>query len=148
MLDCLAGWSFGREYLSMYPEGKLFNHVHSCVSCSIMCIMFNRMCILCILCNPVQSCAIFFAKCFVYDIDGIEILRLNCLLVHVLGGLAGLSTLIWAILTKQINIGGGGNGGHVPVSFQKMFSFLSSILRRPIHSSCFKVLFKSDKSIW
>jgi hypothetical protein len=33
--------------------------------------------------------------------------------------LAGLSTLIWAILTKQINIGGGGNGGHVPVSFQK-----------------------------
>jgi hypothetical protein len=42
--------------------------------------------------------------------------------------LVGLSTLIWAILTKQINIGGGGNGGHVPVSFQKMFSFLFSIL--------------------
>jgi len=63
-----------------------------------------------------------------YDIDGIETLRLNCLLVHVLGGLAGLSTSIWAILTKQINIGGGGNGGHVPVSFQKKFSFLSSIL--------------------
>ena len=46
------------------------------------------------------------------------------------GGLAGLSTVIWAILTQQLDIGGGsaaGSGGHVNIARRHGLSCLQRL---------------------